>query len=152
MELKIKKETAKKRYDESPEWFKEILVETFGEETFKPKHFTNIKTFEDARMELGDKTWKYQGIVETVDEYAYRQIKLIVKAINQGWTPDWSSTDQRKWYPWFDVSPSALGFMYSGYSYTNTYMAVCSCLCFETSEKAEYAGKQFIDIYQQFLL
>ncbi len=45
MQLKIKKETAKKRYNESPDWSKEILVETFGEETFKPKHFTDFKTF-----------------------------------------------------------------------------------------------------------
>ena len=37
MELKIQKSTAKKLYPETPDWFKEVLIETFGKDSFEKK-------------------------------------------------------------------------------------------------------------------
>ena len=51
---------------------------------FGQTSFTRIKTFEDARLALANNSWVYQGLTESNDEYAYRQLKLIVRAINQG--------------------------------------------------------------------
>jgi len=87
---------------------------------------------------------------DTTDEIAYKKLKIIAKAINQGWTPDWNNTDQKKWYPWFRMS-SGFGFALTDYTYTHANTDVGSRLCFETKEKAEYAGKQFEEIYKQLL-
>jgi hypothetical protein len=151
MGLTIQKSTAKKIYPEAPVWFQEILVENFGKETFAKRGFEDIKTLEDAAEETGH-TKGYLKISdeESTDEWAYRMLKMVVKAINQGWTPDWSNNNQQKWWPWFNLS-SGFGFSYSGYLYGSTGAAVGSRLCFETEAKSNFAAKQFIEIYEQFL-
>jgi hypothetical protein len=152
MELKIKKETAKKIYAEAPESLKEILVETFGRECFTKRKFNEIKTFDDACDELGftQENLLNIGNHDQPDEVAYKKLKIVVKAINQGWIPDWNDTDQRKWYPYFNLS-SGFGFSRTFYDYAITSTDVGSRLCFETDEKAEYAGQQFLNLYKEFL-
>jgi hypothetical protein len=150
IELKIKKETARKIYADAPVSLKEILVETFGKECFEKRKFTDIKTFEDACDELGIDPCNVIIANCTPDEIAYKKLKIIVKAINQGWTPDWSNTNQRKWYPWFNLS-SGFGFSGSGYGYDCTDSDVGSRLCLESEEKSDYAAKQFIDLYKEFI-
>ena len=153
MSLKIKKETAQKLYVESPEWFKEQLVEKFGEACFKAKSFDDIKTIEDARVATGHSVGYLKiSDEESTDEWAYRMLKMVVKAINMGWEPDWSNDNQYKYYPYFRVSSSGVGFSVSFYDYTAASTSVGSRLCFESSEKSNYAAKQFGDIYKQFLL
>jgi hypothetical protein len=150
MELKIKKETAKKIYADAPDSLKEILVETFGRECFQKRTFNEIKTFEDACEELSVIPGDVTGIGCTSDEIAYKKLKVIVKAINQGWIPDWSNSDQHKWNPWFNLS-SGFGFSYTAYYYDYSNSSVGSRLCFESEEKARYTANQFLDLYKRFL-
>jgi len=148
----MKKETAKAIYNEVPVWMKTVLIDEFGEKTFVRK-FTDIKTLEDAAEATGKSSDYIRILVlESQDEWAYRMLKMIVKAINQGWTPDWSNTNQAKYYPYFVVLPSGSGFSDSDtyYDYGDTYVG--SHLCFESSEKAKYAATQFGDIYTKYLL
>jgi len=149
MELKIEKQTAKKLYPEAPGWFQKVLIETFGEKFFK-KDFRDIKTFSDACEELGLDPDDVVGHLVLNDEITYRKLKVIAKAINQGWLPDWNNTNQYKWFPYFKLS-SGFGFGYSIYYSTHTTTYVGSRLCFESEEKASYAGKQFTDLYKDFL-
>ncbi len=149
MSLKIEKAKAKKLYPESPEWFRTELVEAFGEECFKKRSFTDIKTFEDACDELGISKVIFTG-AESTDEAAYMKLKVIARAINQGWVPDWTNEDQRKWFPYFVLS-SGFGFSYSYYYFTSAITGVGSRLCFESEEQASYAGKQFVKLYEEFL-
>ena len=156
MELTIKKETAQKIYPESAGWFQEVLVETFGEKAFKPKNFRDIKTFNDVCLENGTTEQEFNDRFENLgldlDTIIYEKMKLMVKAINQSWIPDMHNSSQRKWYPYFEVSASGLGFSGSGFRYPGTHAGAGSRLCFETEEKSNYAGTQFIEIYQQFIL
>ena len=156
MELTIKKETAQKIYPESAGWFQKVLVETFGEKAFKPKNFRDIKTFNDVCLENGTTEQEFNDRFENLgldlDTIIYEKMKLMVKAINQGWIPDINNTNQRKWYPYFDISASGLGFSDSDSHYAHARTAAGSRLCFETEEKSNYAGTQFIEIYQQFIL
>ena len=147
--MEITKQTAKKLYNESPDWFKEELTKSFGKESFDKRSFRDIKTFEDACKELDISTAQVFG-TETKDEEAYKKLKIIIKAINQGWIPGWNNSNQPKYWPYFNLS-SGFGFSYSGYSYVGTDATVGSRLCFETREKCEYTAKQFIDIYKEFL-
>ena len=150
MKLELQKLTAKRLYPDAPDWFQKVLEETFGEDFFKKKHFTDIKTFEDACYELCVRESDVYNEKDSDDEIAYKKLKVIVKAINQGWTPNWDNTGQRKWWPWFKLS-SGFGFSASYYDFGRTGTIVGSRLCFESEEKSDYAANQFIDLYEKLL-
>jgi hypothetical protein len=110
----------------------------------------DIKSFEDACMVLGIKPEDLLHTIGAPDETAYRKLKIIIRALNQGWTPDWNSSDERKWWPYFNLS-SGFGFSFSDYTYAYARTAVGSRLCFESEEKSDYCATQFLDLYKQFL-
>lgn len=152
--LKISKETAIKLHPEAPNWFKKVLDESFGEDTFKPRDWHDIKTFEDACEALGITNESHTPIFdedEAPDEIAYKKLKVIVAAINQGWQPDWSNSDQYKYYPYFNLS-SGSGFSGRGCDFGYSYSSVGSRLCFESKEKCLYAAEQFKSIYKDFFI
>lgn len=125
-----------------------------------------IKTLEDACTALGT-TVSEQFPAEamqhlTDDEKAYRELKLIAKALNLSedgntWEPDWSDSSEWKYFPWMQVDTSdgnkaGSGFSYYDDVYGRTYSCVGSRLCFRSSELARYAGRQFADVYKRFWL
>jgi len=148
--LQISRKTAKRLYPESPNWFRDVITESFGSDCFKKRAFTDIKTFDDACEELGVDPDSVFSSDDQPDEVAYKKLKVIVRAINSGWTPDWSNTNQRKWYPWFNLS-SGFGFDDSLCNYAGTLTNVGSRLCFESEEKSTYTAKQFIKLYEELL-
>jgi hypothetical protein len=155
--MNIDKNTAKRLYPESPDWFKEQLEKEFGADYLQPSCYENIKTFDDAYYKLGINPDSLFKKSDTPDEIAYKKLKIIVRAINTSasgitWEPDFTNTDQKKWYPWFNLSSgSGFGFSCSAFYYDNTHTDVGARLCFQTKEQSDYAATQFIDIYKQFL-
>jgi hypothetical protein len=107
---------------------------------------TRITTFETACVELRIFA---PPLLNSKDDEAYGKLKIITEALNEGWTPDWSDEDQRKWFPWFVFQGGRFVFHVVDYGYTASGLG--SRLCFRTRELAEYAGKQFEDLYNQFL-
>jgi hypothetical protein len=107
------------------------------------KHLNfDINSIPDLSMLPGDLGEKFkQGIL----------CAIFILAINNGWVPDYSDYDQRKYYPWPLVSSSGFGFSLSYYVYVNAYSHVGSRLCFESQEKADYAGKQFPKLFEDFI-
>lgn len=150
MSLTIEKQEAKMLYPEAPEWMKKKLIEEFGEEITKQNDFENIKTFEDACKVIGIKPESVCSKTDLPDEAAYKKLKVIAKAVNGGWMPDWNNTNQQKWFPWFKLS-SGFGFSLSYYYYGYTYTNAGSRLCFESEEKSTYCAQQFIDLYKEFI-
>jgi hypothetical protein len=127
------------------------LVPTPGKWVLK---FTDIKTFNDACKACGTSEEEFylewSDRLLPSDTFAYEQLKLIVKAINQGWTPDWNDTNQRKWWPYFNLS-SGFGFSHSYSYYGYAPAAAGSRLCFQTEEKSNYAANQFTELYKEFI-
>lgn len=144
-----------------------------------------IKTFEDAIAALGE---NHPNVIAyncmAVDEYdepdilAYMKIRIVAAALNDGWTPDWSNKDERKWYLWFyilteeeyndldddakcrvvgransfAVAIGGLVFSYAVYVSSLSSSSNGSRLAFKTKELAEYAGKQFGELWASFLI
>ncbi|CAM3555055.1 hypothetical protein ELOC111193_10640 [Elizabethkingia occulta] len=119
----------------------------------KPKDIKErIKTFNDVLQYHGIKseTFSMECVSLTDDEIAYKQIKLIASALNEGWVPDWNDRNQTKYYPWFRMGSSSGGFSYGDYDCVRSLSLVGSRLCYKSSELAKYAGTQFISIYKKF--
>ena len=117
--------------------------------------YKSIKTFEDACKKTGIETTEPEikaAHIEPVKAMiAYYKLVIIFMAINNGWKPDWSDHNQWKYYPWFYVLSSGFGFGDSSYDCASSAATVGSRLCFESEEKADYAGEQFTAIYEEFL-
>lgn len=113
-----------------------------------------VTTYEDACLELGiepvdDDELSKLGF--TKDEIAYRKLKTISKALNEGWEPDWKNSYKGKYFAWFCYDKILARFKqtdscnvcYVGSEYG-------SHLCFKNSVLASYAAKQFEDLYNDF--
>ena len=139
-----------------------------------------IKTFEDACHEIGidAEAWNRDKISLGLepDVLAFLKLRIIVKALNEGWEPRFTE-DECRYYPWFILytgeeynkldeeeksrvvyrsnnNAYALGgvsyaYAYYGSSYANANIGVR--LAFKTSELAAYCGRQFLDIWADFV-
>lgn len=120
--------------------------------------------------------WRYEGKAGA-DIIAYLKLRVIVAALNEGWEPQFTE-GERRWYGWYDliskedyeemseeakadcrVVGRALNnaYAYGGLVYSNAYVVSTysgasdgSRLAFKSEGLAEYAAKQFIDIFADF--
>lgn len=116
----------------------------------------HLKTWEDACQLKG---------IDPIDSLPFEEPKndleeavngnfkmyIIAELLCGDWVPNWSDTNEYKYYPYFKWSGSGFGFSYSSADYWGTGTHVGSRLVFPTEELAEYAGTQFINIYNKFL-
>ena len=153
--LEITRQAAIKAHDEASTKGKTLLENLFGKRVFQKDIKERIKTFDDVIRELGDDPEEFKNaisIMEEPDEIAYVKLKLIAKALNEGWTPDWSNGEWDKWYPWFNMDDSSSAGRFSFYDAVDrrSDSLVGSRLCFKSKDLATYAGTQFLDIYKDF--
>lgn len=145
-----------------------------------------VKTYEDACNILGacpgelEQQWEEAGLTEP-DEIAYQKLRIVVAALNEGWTPQFTE-DEYRWMPWFWMYKSREEYDndedagwrekhtyhdfkgeyqgdFSGFASANSYNAPSNAraifgsrLCLKNSDLAEYCGKQFADLWADFLL
>ena len=157
-----------------------LLVNIFGEDTFKPKDIRDrVKTFEDACTVLGidPDEWKKKHLMFVKDVLAYLKLRIITQALNEGWYPKFTE-DERRYYPWFYIltqeeydnlsfeekrrcvgrafgNAHAYGGLvcaYAGSAASVSYANSGARLAFSNYDLAVYAGKQFIDIWADFIL
>ena len=139
----------------------EFIREKFTEEDLSLSIVDRVKTFEDAYLIATG--YPYQSQNDYFErrlrphELARRKLEMICEVLNDGWVPDFLNKDEYKWYPWFFAKDNGYGSAGLVSVYTNVtpafaFAAVGARLCFETKEKSEYAGKQFIGLYEIMLL
>lgn len=139
-----------------------------------------IKTFEDACREIGidAEAWNRDKISLGLepDVLAFLKLRIIVKALNEGWEPRFTE-DECRYYPWFilytgeeynkldeeEKSRVVYRSNYSAYALGGVSFAVADSdssyasasigvrLAFKTSELAAYCGRQFLDIWADFV-
>lgn len=139
-----------------------------------------IKTFEDACREIGidAEAWNRDKISLGLepDVLAFLKLRIIVKALNEGWEPQFTE-DECRYYPWFILytreeynkldeeeksrvvcrSSYGAGALGGGscadadYDSSSTNASIGVRLAFKTSELAAYCGRQFLDIWADFV-
>ena len=157
-----------------------LLVNIFGEDTFKPKDIKDrVKTFEDACTVLGidPDEWKKKHLMFSKDVLAYLKLRVITQALNEGWYPKFTD-GERRYYPLFYIltqeeydklsaeekrrcvgrasnfAYASGGLVYAYASYASSFSGARSGarLAFSNYDLAVYAGKQFIDVWADFVL
>lgn len=121
----------------------------------------------------------YEGEEETDALIAYLKLRIIVAALNEGWKPQFTK-DERRCYPWFamwkkeelswkndewkadrhlistgDYSGEYASFGCESTEYTLPSIYTTSLdphLCLKSGALATYCGKQFIEIWSDFVL
>jgi hypothetical protein len=150
-ELKILKSSARVAFNEADEKGRTLLANLFGKSHFLTKVTDRIKTFEDACQELGI-DWDEDDFEDfEPDELAYRKMKIIIRALNEGKELSFKNRSQYKYYPWFEYVGSGFRFLGVDCTGTATYTGLGSRLCFHSDELARYFGNQFIDLINQYL-
>lgn len=120
--------------------------------------------------------WRFTNS-EDKDIIAYLKLRVIVAALNDGWKPQFVPGELR-WYPWYELiskdeydamsedekqerrcvgrsssSASAVGGLVYSYAVpasSYSYAHVGSRLAFKSEALAEYAGKQFAELFANF--
>lgn len=109
---------------------------------------------------------------EEADVIAYLQLRIITAALNEGWEPQFVPGEYR-WAPYFVLytkeeiekmnaqtkarvvcrsynnayANGGVSCAYASYDSAYVYAGIGSRLAFKSEELAEYAGKQFLEIY-----
>ena len=110
-----------------------------------------VKTFEGACAEVGEDPHDEKFSDGEPDELAYRKLKVIAKALNNGWVPDWNNGNQSKWYPWFYMDSPGFRFRVSSYAAAYAVAGAGSRLRFASEALSTYAGKQFLDLFRDYM-
>lgn len=160
-----------------PEWVNGVL--TLVDE--KPRNvMERVKTFKDACNELGIEPDEWMQDKKELgleaDVIAYLKLRIIAAALNEGWKPQFT-TDEYRYFPWFclytqseidemnEEDKSRVVFRSSSVAGANggvasasavsvsssTHTHIGSRLAFKTRELAEYAGRQFVEIWADYV-
>ena len=176
MEIDIK--NIKAAYETATESEKTLLSTLFpdlslGQTEDKPVT-ERIKTFEDAVHALGEShpfvvEWRMDDNLSP-DLEAYLKLRIICAALNEGWKPKFNNKEEYRYYPWFRIYTkeeykeldedekkefrmvNQMSYASSDFVYANMYTSIGFRLALKTKELAEYCGRQFIDIWADYLL
>lgn len=94
-----------------------------------------------------DETHLRDGL--TLDEIAYKKLKLIVKALNEDWVADFDDPEQMRYSPYFYCSS---GFQFYGVADWSAFSYVGSRLVLKSMGLAKFAGKTFTHVYKAFMV
>lgn len=152
--LEVNKQEVVNIYNNSTSEQKEVLKKVFGK-IFDVRD--RVKTFEDACYELGKDHVFFKEYVLcqengcSNDLIAYLKLRIITAALNEGWKPKFDSMEQR-FYILFnairgEISAPCVVDCFADVFGRNAYTSCGDALAFKSKELAEYAGKQFFDIY-----
>ena len=110
-----------------------------------------IDSYEAAADYLGGNAKNHQKALT-----ALMKLIVIAEAWNKqdGFVPDFSNSNQYKYFSLFRYDNKSAGFVYdeSYRTSTDAESVLGSRLCFKSSERARQFGEQFIDLWNDFLL
>jgi hypothetical protein len=152
-------------YHEADEDGKEMLKNIYGNDLFLDE-YEKIKTYEDACKVTGDKPIDEKAEMPK-HLIAYIKLCTITKALRGAWKPNWANFDQYKYFPWFKIRKQNASFCVGGADNgsdvglsrldwgcgaSGAYVRCGGALASETREIASYSGKQFIEIWKDYLI
>ena len=114
-----------------------------------------IKSYEDACKALGLNPENLPEVVNLPEKdrksiIAYYKLTIIIRALNEGWEPNWNDCEEYKYFNWFYID-AGFAYAYATNAATNTRTDTGSRLCFKNATLARYARETFESLYFDYL-
>ena len=118
-------------------------------------NYREIKSYEDACKALGlkpiaDEVFNAFQQEDRRTMAAYHKLAVITCAINEGWQPDWSNRNERKYEPYMYTKIAGLALAVTDSAPSNAYTYIGSRLCFRDYERATFAVETFGELYKDY--
>lgn len=162
----VEKEKLEEAYSVACPNTRAVLLALFGKEAVMPEpdysDYHNIKTMDDVFAATGCNEEEFRNKLEGLPEdvQAFMLLRLIRKALNPKWKPNWADANECKYYPWFKIQGEKIPADVTRGVWCLTSDAVTSgvsanyvgTLASENREIAIWFGEVFADIWKVFLL
>lgn len=117
--------------------------------------YKKIKSYEAACKALGlkpisDEVFNAFQKEDRKTMAAYHKLAVITRAINEGWQPDWSNREERKYEPYMYTNSAGLACANTNYAPSHTDARIGSRLCFRDYERATFAVDTFGELYKDY--
>jgi hypothetical protein len=154
--IELTEKEARNIYPKASNEIKIILESNFGGKDFFLNNYKRIDSYEAAcidqgRQPLTASCFSFLPEEERVSAFAEHQMKTIIRSVNDHHKFDWENTNEKKWYNWFKLG-AGFGFSYTYCVTWHSTSAVGSRFSFKDQGRAEYVGKNFIQIHKNILL
>ena len=90
------------------------------------------------------------GIKPNKNVTPYEKLTTIIKALNQGWYPNFDNENERKWFNYYQKNRGGFDFCLVGYHYTT--INVPSALYLKDEKTAKYVNEMFFNEYKDLYL
>lgn len=177
-ELKISADDALKAYKNADNYGKKILEDLFGKEFYKIDIKERVKCFEGAITALGMENQAvkdYYSIARKTsakDIVAFTKLRVIAEALNEGWKPnsdiwtgnyytsfilytkeEYEELEDKKKLECIEICRSNKECIYAEAEskLAVSYVDNDNKIAFKSRELAEYCGRQFFDIWKDYL-
>ena len=153
--IKLSVKEAQKLYKTADSTFKAFLESNFSKKELCYSIMDRIKTWEDVCNELNINNsvlpYRNAKTKKEISINAFTKIQYISEVLNEGWNPNFKNTNEYKYYPCFEYKNSPGEWCFCISYYYLLHGAVCFGFYFKTKELSDYAGKQFLEIYKEYL-
>ena len=117
--------------------------------------YKKIKSYEAACKALGlkpisDEVFNAFQKEDRKTMAAYHKLAVITRAINEGWQPDWSNREERKYEPYMYTNSAGLACASASNAPSYTDARIGSRLCFRDYERATFAVDTFGELYKDY--
>lgn len=151
--LKLTLDKAQETYKNGNAEVKKLLTDLYGEEHFLSDIKDRVNSYESACKITGRDVLDIDDFEMYGDEakrmFARYKITTGIKAINEGWKPDFDNTNQPKYYIWMYGKKNGFSSCVDFSHFVFTYVG--SDLHIETNDKAKVIEKVFRQEYIDYL-
>jgi len=110
---------------------------------------SKVKSFLDACSVLNIDSKSVFTSSDTKDEVAFKKLKVIIKALNEGWYPDWENSNEYKYWNWWRMKG---GFSSYVTDYRHAATDVPSALCLKSNDLAVHCAKIALEEYKAYYI
>jgi hypothetical protein len=121
----------------------------------QPKNIMNeINSFEDAciKLEITQSAIETIKILSSLPNgyklIAFYKLEIIIKALNDGWYPNFENHNEYKYFNWFKLNDGVFSCYCTYYTYSNMY--VPSALYLKSNDLAVHCAKIAFEEYKTF--
>ena len=150
--IKLEEYATRNPFGDEIELTSEEVNEMFNASDAKQKSILN-SYLKEIRAGIMSKVTSYEDACKVLNldinesKTPYERLCIIIKALNEGWYPDFKNGDEYKFYNYFHMDNGVFSYCHTTYYFSNVY--VPSALYLKSAELAKYAVEIALKEYKE---